>query len=381
VLRSGTCELAALADVPDPALVRRRGDRRRRRNAVLSGLLAFALGAGTGGIAYASLDKQAPGVASPPVHSSVVKPVPSGPTEAAAPGSSPGVVAVTSTGVLELVSPLTGVATTLLDTSQTVLGDEISVTPSGKTIYFAVKSGCGSQVESLPADGSGQPASVAAGALPAVSPDGTELAYVSEPYSGGPKRVKYATCSGQPSPEVIVMDLATRTSATYQMPGGTPVSHLSWSPDGGSLLISLGPVSGNQGWLLDMLKVTDSGGFHPAPSSGSGGYLPVPVTGDNAASSYYREGIYLPGGDLLVNRVCCSGLPAGRTSSQILEIDQSGNAVHLIANGFLANDHSSFTVDKTGQWIMYLSDNDLFVSQDGADPKVLTTGLIAAAWL
>ena len=32
-------------------------------------------------------------------------------------------------------------------------------------------------------------------------------------------------------------------------------------------------------------------------------------------------------------------------------------------------------------WILYLADQDLYVSQDGNNPSKLATGLIAATWM
>ena len=60
-LRSGADEVAATANLPAPDTVRRRGDRRRRRTAAMSGVLAMALGVGGGGAAYASLGHAGPG--------------------------------------------------------------------------------------------------------------------------------------------------------------------------------------------------------------------------------------------------------------------------------------------------------------------------------
>jgi hypothetical protein len=52
-----------------------------------------------------------------------------------------------------------------------------------------------------------------------------------------------------------------------------------------------------------------------------------------------------------------------------------------VAVGFANRDHSSLDADQTGHWLLYLSGQDLFVSLDGSDPFMLTSGLIAAAWV
>src|SRR5579859_690602 len=194
VLRSGTSEFAALADVPDPAIVRHRGDRRKRRNALLTGLLAFAIGAGGGGFAYAAISKQAP--ASTPVaggssHSASAgaSGTSSAGTQVAGPAT-PSIVGVTTGGVVEVIDSATLSPVKQLTGTQDAVGDQVSVSPDGKTVYFAVKdNGCNSIIKSVPVDGSAAASPVAPnaqGVLPAVSPDGTRLAYVNEPHSGGP---------------------------------------------------------------------------------------------------------------------------------------------------------------------------------------------------
>jgi hypothetical protein len=52
-----------------------------------------------------------------------------------------------------------------------------------------------------------------------------------------------------------------------------------------------------------------------------------------------------------------------------------------VATGVLSKDHTSLAADPGGRWLLYLSGNDLFLSYGGGKASVLTTGLIAAAWL
>jgi WD40-like Beta Propeller Repeat len=282
-------------------------------------------------------------------------------------------VAVTSGGTLETVDPATGSPTSTLATG--VTGDEVSISPDSSMVYFESAVGCLHEIERVPVSG-GNPDVVASGSVPALSPDGSELAYVRQPQGNdGP-------CAGQTgsasSYELVVRQVATGAETTYpvapQLSGSPPdpVDHLSWSADGKQLAVSMGANSAGTGWQLAI--------FDPASDNyyftGSG----VAVTGNDSSASYYREGVFMPDGNLFVNRVCCEGTDAV-TSNLLLEVDPSGGSIlHQVAIGILANDHTSLDVDSSGEWLLYLSGDALFVSKAGNRPTLLTTGLSAAAW-
>jgi len=196
--------------------------------------------------------------------------------------------------------------------------------------------------------------------------------------------------SGYGDPEawvrtVAVRDLRDGHETIYPTPPGAassvpyPVSRLSWAPDGRRLLVSVGPSQDNEGWDLVEIDPATSRFYLPSSSSGASA---VPVAGGrDAARGYYREGVFLPGGDLFVNRICCAGAAAGVASSLLWEIDPSGHLVRQVAIGFLDRDHRSLDADPSGHWLLYLSGPDLFVSLEGSAPFLLTSGLTAAAWV
>jgi hypothetical protein len=385
-LRSGAAEIAAAVNPTPSENIRKRGDLRRRRAIVMSGVLTFALGAGGGGAAYASLGQ--PGHGAPPVAGPSVPPSSFAASSASA-VSSPGIVAVTTAGAVQVFDSATGVATaTLAPAGADALGDAVAVSPSGSTVYFSVRRGCTDDIESVPVSG-GTPAVVTTGVLPAISPDGRKLAFVREPFGGGLAHVRYDCSVLTASPgkqfQVVIRDLASGSEKAYPAPPGEatalpfPISHLSWAPSGKSLLVSAGPSQDNEGWGLTTLDVANARYYLPA-SWPAVSAADVPVTGQaGAGQSYYREGVFLPSGDMFVNRICCAGVPVRDTSSLLQEIDSSGRLVRQVAIGFTNRDHTSLAA-RPG-WLLYLSAHDLFVSRGGGPPVKITTGLIAAAWL
>jgi hypothetical protein len=378
-LRRGAADVGGQADPAPAGSVRRRGDRRRQRNMLASGVVAFVIGAGGGGYAYASISTTTGG--NPPVAT--------GATQTPRPGVSngtgrPDIVAVTTAGAVEVLNSVTGIAGTALTGTQDAVGDEIAVSPDGSTAYFAVhvKNSCADDIESVPLSG-GTPTVVTTGVLPAISPDGADLAFVREQFGGGVSPVLFG-CGKGTAIEVGVLDLATHQQTWYPAPPAnatlvSPISHLSWSPDGTTLLVSSGPVQDNEGWTLSRLDVATARYYLPENSAGGNGRY-VPVAAGQSAGSYFEEGVYLPGGNLFVDLECCSGVPVKTTSSWLLEVSGSGTVISRVAQGWDGRIHSS--LDAVPGWQLYLSGTDLFIVPDGQKARTLSSaGFIAAAWV
>ncbi len=368
-LRAGSADFAATVAPAAPEAIRARGNRRHRRQALTAAVMAFAIAAGGASAAYASLGRS--GLAAP----AAGRAPSAGPSVPDAAGR-PDIIAVTNQGALVVLDPLSGIARKILVRGG-VLPGIISVSPDGRTVYFATRHGCEGTIESVPAAG-GRVSVIAPGMMPAVSPDGTRVAFVRVPSDCGHPG------SGMASPEVVVRDLAgggekvLRAGPRPASPGSVP--ELSWSPDGRRLLVSAGLSAGignDASWVLAQVDPATARYYLPFAGSGASA---VPVTGPDAAHSYYRGGVFLPGGNLFVDRICCTDAASGETSNLLWEIGPSGRLVRQVAIGWRDRDHTSLEGDPSGHWLLYLSGPDLFLSLDGAAPFKLTTGLAAAAW-
>jgi hypothetical protein len=290
----------------------------------------------------------------------------------------PAIVAVTTAGALVTLNPATGAVSQML-VPRNVMGDEISVSASGM-VYFAVRRGCTSDIEAIPATG-GTPEVITTGGQPAVSPDGAKLALARQPSLSTGCVPRTSDLSSLYS--LVVRTLSTGADQSYpMMPAGqsnglpAPISHLSWAADNQHLAVSISSAQDNEGWTVVLVDTSAAQSY----LTGSG-TTDVPVTGQpSQQKSYLREGVYLPNGDLFVSRACCAGMPAVNTSRLMWEVTPAGALVHEVAIGFANLDHTSLDVSSDGHWLLYLAGHILYVSQDGARPTELTSGLIAAAW-
>jgi hypothetical protein len=300
---------------------------------------------------------------------------------AGAPGAAPWIVAATTSGALVRLNALTGaVEQTLVPSGTGVQGDEISVSDSGM-VYYAVGSGaCDSTIYSIPDGGGGVPTPIISGRLPAISPDGTKLAYAAEP---GPAQ----DCSGWNTStpgSAFKVDIRTISGGTTvdipEIPVGqqglpAPITHLSWASDNQHLAVSIEPVQDNEGWALNLLDTSSAQTYE------GGNVLTVPVTGASPdGSSYLSEGVYLPDGNLFVVHGCCAGIPAKTDAPLLWEVQPDGVLVHQVTIGFANITHDSLDASRDGNWLLYLGGGNLYVSQGGARPTQEASGMVAAAW-
>ncbi len=273
------------------------------------------------------------GGASPQQTETVTAPSGSSPAASGSPGGSPasarpGILAVTAAGALVRLDPATGSAAQTLVPSG-VYGDEITVSSNGSTAYYTQRSAaCDLTIMSVSTSG-GNPTPIAAGELPAISPDGTKVAFAREPLLTPDCIPGGANIAGDF--KLVIRTLSSGTEKTLPLPpqvvhGGLfePISHLSWAADGVRLAVSTSSVQDNEGWNLFLVD-TSAATYYALPGSG---VTAVPVTGSPDAQR-----------------------------------------------------NISLAADPSGQWLLYLAGADLYVSQDGNRPSKLASGFTAATWI
>jgi len=294
----------------------------------------------------------------------------------------PVLVAVTSAGALVRLDPTTGARMSNLVPSG-VVGDEVAVSPDGSSVFFEVNKGCDHQIWQVGIGGGDATVVASQGSLPAISPVGNVLAYAQQPLA-------YTVGCGSSGPDngagqwrVVVDNLSTKVVTDLPMAPAAvssglpfPISHLSWSAGGNELAVSIASPEDNEGWALNLVD-PQSAKYYVGNGTPS---VPLPA-GQAAAGWYWREGVFQPNGNLFVVKQCCAGLPEKTTSVELDQVDPaSGATLHTVAVGFTDVGHTSLSVDNTGKWLLYLSGANLEVSQGGARPVQLASGLLAATW-
>jgi len=284
-------------------------------------------------------------------------------------------------GALVLLDPVTGVVRRTLDPAL-VVGDAVQRAADG-TVYYEKAIGCAGEIWTVPVVG-GTPHRLLAGSRPALSPDGTRLAFSTAPIRDE---------DGCTAPlDVKAFGVAVRTLATGRTTVLTlplelqvippPADHLSWSPDGRRLAVSISSPQDNELWGLRLVDPPHDR-YYTGSAGQRGAGVDVPA-GPQAQGNgpFFREAVYLPGGTLFVVRRCCSGGGEPNVRSEALEIvDPATGALRQhVATGVLTNDHRGLDTDRTGRWLLYLAGDTLMVSHDGGAPVPLTTGIQAADW-
>ena len=159
-------------------------------------------------------------------------------------------------------------------------GEEIDISPDGRTVYFALReagriepTSTNLDIFSAPADGSAQPTNLTAGNdgtdnLPTLSPDGSKLAYFS-----------MARAGYEADRQVLqVRDLATGQVRAVSANWDRSVGSIAWSKDGKSIIVDAQDTLETPLFRVDVasgrvMKLTTEGAAHAAVPMADGSAL------------------------------------------------------------------------------------------------------------
>src|SRR5581483_1240995 len=229
------------------------------------------------------------------------------------------------------------------------------------------------------------PTRVAAGTSPAVSADGTLLAYVAETCHRCVPDDPRTGCQAPFDPHGTIAgdELRVRTLATGADYAITSERHrdqtwlfvvdqLSWSPDNATIALSAGTVQDNEGREVRLVAAHPGPGLDTAPT-----VKPLPL----GSVPYVSPATYLPDGTLFAHEGCCEGWGNLAQASRLLVVDPTtGARIAQVATGFPERSHHDLVADATGAWLLYGLDNDLMVSGNRDRPTTLAHNVSAAAW-
>ncbi len=316
-------------------------------------------------------------------------------------------VAVSTTGALVVLDPDSGAVVRTL-VAAGVTGSVVSLAGRGGLVYFERPFGCHHQVWRVAVTG-GAPALVAAtGSVPAVSPDGTRLAFARQTF-GCPDSARTAGAASSVTSDrflVVVRDLRSGQERDYSAPSDRPegfempIVRLSWSGDGARLVESFDPVvrtgsddvpvppEDSAPGQVAVLDLAQDLYYLADDSPRSPQNLP-----ETDSARFAREAAFLPDGRLLVVRGRRGvEIPVGaqvRVAPRIVpgvrdlleEVDPgSGVVVRRVAAGAVGLLLGAPATDVTGRWLLFVSGTEVRVVHGDAHAVHLVGGYLAADW-
>ena len=281
-------------------------------------------------------------------------------TSAAGPGAA---VAITDDNRVVVVDTRTGAEVRELfrgsppDPKDPGTGDlgGLSVSADGATVWFHRSGhGCANAgtIYRVPVGG-GEAEAVAEGEVPAISADGSQLAYAD--------RRGADECAGT----LVVRDVETGGVTEWRQGGDDAnpwaISAIAWAPDGRSLAIEMGSDASGIG-ILDLTvdeSLDDLSG--------------LPVGGPNGAPAWSPDGQ-----DLYATTWCCGDFSFDPASAQIVRVHLADGAVEEVARPGAYVE--ALDVDASGRWLLYVADGQLFALDADGTATPLGRGYTDAPW-
>lgn len=267
--------------------------------------------------------------------------------------------------------------------------NELSLSPDGKTLFFtemdeskvpadlAVLDHVAS-LKSVPVTGGTSTFYAYNAHTPKVSPDGSKVAYAELGISGVAGQVVVYDLNTHKSK---VLDQYFPSSPVVRGSGGWVTSVAGWTDKThvGAIVNTFGLAADDKGpeitpkryfHIFDTEKVVDDEVLFTA--SDKNHVFAFPKGGDEVM--YW--GVLLSKGQLFVVEDNGNGVAA-----RMLLIDaSSGKVLQSVATGYVGRSYGNPSADASGEHLIYMSGNDVRVSDFGSEPKVLLNGVTSATW-
>jgi hypothetical protein len=256
------------------------------------------------------------------------------------PVSGMAIVAAKHDGAIQLLSARGTVLRTLVvpGTGVAKWGEPVSITVSEaeNAVYIGYEilspTHYSARIERVSLDG-GSPVFVADGAKPAVSPDGTRLAYIQE--SSGTCQASALCPPSDLNLPLIIRDLTTGSEDELPSPVSVGVSALSWSDDDVHLAVS----DGNGFWVVDT-------------STAATAKNPLAIFPPANSTSYWSLAAYRGSLGSIGAVALCPETIGCDQNTEVLSIDPTTQHAMLLAR--LDFGTSSLTFDSTGRTFAYV---------------------------
>ena len=250
------------------------------------------------------------------------------------------IVAARHDGAIQLLSPEGAVLRTLIAPGTGIInwGEpvSISVSEAEDAVYIGYEilspTRYSARIERVSLEG-GRPVFVAYGAQPAVSPDGTRLAYIQE--SSGRCRASAMCPPSDLNLPLIIRDLATGSERQLSPSHSPGVSRLSWSNDDVHLAIS----DGNGFWVADT-------------STTSAATSQVAIFPPASSISYWSDAVYRGSSGSIGVVAFCPETVGCDQSTEVLSIDPTTQQATPLAH--LDFGTRSLSFDSTGQTFAFV---------------------------
>lgn len=243
--------------------------------------------------------------------------------------------------------------------------DGLALSPDGRTVFFSrFATECASEIAQVSVEG-GPVVPIGPGRAPAVSFDGTRLAYAAD-----------ADCDGQD--ELVVRELDTGEEQRWPDldPGagdeGLPVAltRLSWSPDGRTVAYAVQLEDGVGMQLHDVTKATTV--------TGNARRLQPP----GAAGTVYRDPVYIATGEKpVISAIELQGYGVEACQGDVVSVDPATRTVTGRNHVGLLESHD-WSTDEQLLWISVAECGgapSLYRLIEG-EPQLVADGIVAAVW-